>query len=100
MDRFDVQYNNDGLVINNNDVVYTQSDTQHVEDCINSASGWWKESFVNGVNIRAFLNSSGQELVLSRKIKVELQADLYTVTNPIVSFDTNGKLVINPNATI
>ena len=100
MDRYDLQSNKGGLIISGNDVVFDISDTQHVEDTLNAAPGWWKENFSDGVNIRSFLNSSGQEQVLAREIKLQLQSDLYTVTNPKVYFDTNGKLNIEPNATI
>ena len=84
----------------NNDIQYVLSDVQHVEDTINAAPGWWKENPSDGVNIRAFLNSDGQAQVLARSISVNLQSDLYIVTNPVVNFDTNGKLYINPNATL
>jgi len=84
----------------NNDVQFVLSDTQHVEDTINAAPGWWKENPSDGVNIRAYLNSDGQAQVLARSITVQLQSDLYTVTNPQVVFDANGKLFINPNATL
>lgn len=84
----------------NNDIQYISSDVQHVEDTINAAPGWWKENPSDGVNIRAYLNASGQEQVLSRSISVNLQSDLYIVTNPVVNFDSNGQLFINPNATL
>lgn len=100
MDRYDLQYNDSGLIIKDNDVVWGLSDTQHVQDTINAAPGWWKENFADGVNIRSYLNSDGQEQVLARSIKLQLESDLYTVTNPKVSFDSNGKLLIDPGATI
>ena len=84
----------------NNDIQWVASDVQHVQDTINAAPGWWKESPSDGVNIRAYLNSSGQEQVLSRSISINLQSDLYIVTNPVVKFDSNGKLYISPNATL
>ena len=84
----------------NNDIQYVLSDVQHVEDTINAAPGWWKENPSDGVNIRAYLNSDGQAQVLARSIAVQLQSDLYIVTNPTVNFDTNGKLFISPNATL
>lgn len=100
MERFDLQYNDAGLVVDNNDVVWGLSDTQHVEDTINASPGWWKENFADGVGIRNYLNSSGQEQVLTRNIKLQLESDLYTVVNPQVSFDSAGKLIVQPNATI
>lgn len=88
------------IKIVNNDVQLVDSDEQHVRDTINGAPGWWKENPSDGVNIRAYLNSDGQEQVLARSIMVQLTSDQYTVTNPKVSFDSSGKLIIQPNATI
>ena len=99
MDRYDLKFDTD-LVIINNDLVWEKSDTQHVQDTINAAPGWWKEHYWEGVNIRAYLNSSGQERVLARAIKISLESDLYIVTNPKVYFNSDSKLVVEPNATI
>lgn len=99
MERFDLYFNKD-LIIANNDMGYLPSDSQHVEDTINAAPGWWKESFTDGVGIINFLNSSGQEQVLGRLIKIQLESDLYVVNNPKVRYSPDGKLYINPNATI
>lgn len=93
--RYDIQ-----IAVINNDISWVLSDEQHVQDTINAATGWWKENPSDGVNIRAYLNSDGQEQVLARSISVQLQSDLYTVTNPIIKFDTTGKLYIQPNATL
>ncbi len=97
--RYDIQYgdNNDLLVVNN-DLVYDISDEQHVEDTINASPGWWKENFADGVGIRSYLKSDGQEQVLARAISIQLQSDLYTVNNPVVQFGANGILTIQPNA--
>jgi hypothetical protein len=100
MDRFDLKYNIDGLIVKGNDLFFDVSDTQHVEDTINAAPGWWKEHFYDGVNVRLFLNSTGQDQVLARKIKIQLESDLYKCINPKVNFEPNGKLTILPNATI
>lgn len=96
----DLQYDSNGLMIVNNDVVYDVSDSQHVQDTINAAPGWWKENFADGVNIRSYLNSSGQDQICARSIKIQLESDLYTVTNPKVYFLPNGTMEIEPNATI
>lgn len=100
MDRYDLQYNDSGLIVTDNDVVYDKSDTQHVQDTINAAPGWWKENFADGVNIRSYLSSSNQEQVLARAIKINLESDLYTVTNPKVYFTSDSQLIVEPNATI
>lgn len=99
MDRFDLQYDDLGLIINDNDAIWDKSDTQHVQDIINAAPGWWKENHTLGVNIRLYLSSTGQEQVLQRSLKINLESDLYTVTNPKVYFH-NGSLIVQSNATI
>lgn len=96
MIRNDVLYDENGLRVEDNDLVYGSSDDQHIEDTINAASGWWKENYPDGVNIRSFLSSSGQEQVLSRKIKLELSSDLYRNCSPKINFNASGKLEINP----
>jgi hypothetical protein len=98
--RYDIQLDaGNDLEIVSNDVVYDMSDEQHVQDTINASPGWWKENYTDGVGIRSYLNSDGQEQVLARAIKIQLTSDLYTVTNPSVDFDVTGKLIIQPNAT-
>ncbi len=96
MERNDILSNDTGLRVESNDLVFGASDKQHIEDTINAAPGWWVENFTDGVNIRAFLNSDGQAQVLSRKIKLQLQADLYNNCTPAVKFLTNGELQIDP----
>lgn len=95
--RYDIQLKNNDLVFVNNDLVWDISDEQHIQDTINANPGWWKENFSDGVGIRSFISSSGQQQILSRQIKIQLESDLYTVDNPIVTFD-GGKLTIQPNA--
>lgn len=38
-----------------NDIQYALSDTQHVQDTINAAPGWWKENPSDGVNISGLI---------------------------------------------
>lgn len=97
--RYDIQLDSrNNLRVVDNDFVYDISDEQHQEDTINASPGWWKENFSDGVGIRSYLNSGGQEQVLARSIKIQLESDLYTVTNPVIQFDASGKLIIQPNA--
>jgi hypothetical protein len=98
--RQDILFANGDLIISNNDVHYGDSDAQHIQDTIHASPGWWKENFSDGVGILSYLNSSGQEQVIARAIKIQLESDLYRVNNPVVQFDSNGKLNITPNATI
>lgn len=96
--RYDIQLDNNGdLLLKDNDIIYNISDEQHIQDTINANPGWWMENFSDGVGIINFINSSGQQQILSRKIKIQLQSDLYTVTTPIIT-NVAGKLTINPNA--
>lgn len=98
--RYDIQLDGtNDLEVVNNDLVYDISDEQHIEDTINASPGWWKENFTDGVGIRSYLNSDGRQQVLARAIKIQLESDLYTVTNPVIQFDSNGRLIIQPNAT-
>jgi|GEM_PF-1452759 hypothetical protein len=95
--RFDIQQDDNGLIIEDQDFVWDLSDDQHIEDTINSWPGWWKENFSDGVGVSGFLNSDGQDQILSRLIKIELESDLYEVQNPSVIFGADGTLDISPN---
>ena len=98
MNRFDLGCDENGSIIfKDSDVSWVASDEQHIQDTINAFPGWWMENFSDGVGIRFYLNSQGQDQILARAIKIQLESDLYQVGNPLVSFD-NGKLVIQPDA--
>lgn len=92
---------NDDLFIDpeTGDFVIAASDEQHIEDTIRAFPGWWKQYPADGVGVRSYVGSSGQAQALSRNIKIQLQADGYTVNNPQISF-VGGQLLINPDATI
>ena len=97
--RYDILLDDNNILeIVDNDVVWEISDEQHIEDTINASPGWWMENFSDGVGIRSYLNSSGQDQILARQIKIQLESDLYTVSDSQVSFDSSGRLVIQPNA--
>ena len=85
------------LLIANGDFVVGISDEMHIQDTIISDLGWWKENPQDGVGIDKYMKSTGQEQVLAREIKIQLENDGYTVNNPIVDF-SNEKLIITPNA--
>lgn len=74
------------------------SDEQHIMDNITDFPGWWKESPSDGVGIFAYQNSSGQQQILSRTIKQQLQSDGYQCNNPIVKQQPGGLLEVTPNA--
>lgn len=97
--RYDIDFDADYITANN-DVACVASDQQHIEDTIKATPGAYKESPADGVDIDKYLNSSGQEQIVARSILLQLQSDGYTVTRPSVQFDANGRLIINPNATL
>lgn len=80
------------------DFIIVQSDEQHIIDNIAAFPGWWKEFPQDGVGILQFENSSGQEQIIARKIKLQLQSDGYQVRNPVITMKANGELDIQPNA--
>lgn len=97
--RYDLRLNDSGdLDILNNDWVLAGSDKQHIQDTINAHAGWWKESFIDGVGISSYLNSSGNQQELTREIKIQLQSDGYVVNNPKVQINPTN-IQIEPNAT-
>ncbi|QTE37468.1 hypothetical protein J3L18_30960 [Mucilaginibacter gossypii] len=99
--NFDVALFNNDLYIDpsTGDFVFAESDEQHIIDTIAAFPGWWKENPADGVGLFQYENSSGQEQVLERSIKINLQGDGYQVNNPSVTRDASGNLVVQPNAT-
>jgi hypothetical protein len=96
--RFDIRIAS-AFVNANNDIEFYDSDEDHIQDTIEATPGSYKEHPADGVNALAYLNSSGQESTIARKIFVQLQSDGYRVENPEVRYSPNGSLTINPNAT-
>lgn len=84
----------------NNDIELYLSDEDHILDTIQASQGAYKEHPFDGVGIDMYINSSGQEQILFREMGIQLRSDRYTVDCPELSYDTNGKLIINPNATL
>lgn len=98
--RFDIQLENNDLVIKNGDFVFAPSDEQHIQDTINAFPSWWKENPQDGVGIRSWIGSPANAQEANRKIRIQLESDGYNVQNPSVKFDADGKLIVQPNATI
>ena len=96
--RIDLQLLDNDVVITDNDLVIAQSDEQHIIDTINANEGWWKENYLDGVGLWQYLKGRSATAELSRIIAIQLQSDGYKA-RPIISFDANGKLIINPNVT-
>ena len=98
--KTDIQLDSDNdLIIQNNDFIVDISDEQHIIDTINANVGTWKEFPSEGVGIRQYQKGRGIENMLSRSIKIQLQNDGYN-SNPIIQFDSTGKLTIDANVTI
>lgn len=80
------------------DFKISMSDDQHIQDIIDSFPGHYKEFPSLGVGIEQYLNSSGTEQKINREIKLQLHADGYDVSKASSEFDSNGRLIITPNA--
>lgn len=97
--RYDIRLDADYITANN-DVEWFASDMQHIEDTINAAPGEWKEHPSDGVAIYNYLNSSGQESSIARKVIIQLTSDLYDCRKPDVSYSADGTVIVYANATI
>jgi hypothetical protein len=75
----DIKIENNDLFIDSNtgDLAIHESDTQHVQDIINSWAGWWKEFPTLGVGIKRYLGRSGGVQLTKRAIKIHLKSDGY-----------------------
>jgi hypothetical protein len=94
----DIALQNNDVYIVDGDFAITESDTQHIADTINAFPGWWKEYPADGVGVFQYINSAGQNQTLKRAIQIQLTSDGYKVSNPAVSIDASGQLIVNPNA--
>jgi hypothetical protein len=79
------------LVVENGDFVSELSDDRHVKMIIRSAKGNYRFAPYLGVDIFAFLNSTGQADVLTREIQDNLQLDGYAVNS--IDYGTDGKKI-------
>jgi hypothetical protein len=75
----DIKLENNDLYVDasTGDFAITQSDTQHVQDIINSWAGWWKEFPTLGVGIKRYLGRSGGVQLTKRAIRIHLKSDGY-----------------------
>ena len=80
-----------GIVIQNGDLVLTESTVQHQKDLINAEKGWWKFNPTRGVGLNSWLNDTNARN-LPGAIRSELERDGQEVENISVA---NGKLTIN-----
>lgn len=94
--RYDIDFDL-AYIASQNDLKWVESDMRHIEDTIAASPGEWKENPNDGVAIKNYLNSAGQEAKLARITMVQLQKDMYQCNNPLVSYSPDGKLTLNPN---
>ena len=86
MQSKDLKLENNDIYIDpvKGDFLITESDTQHVQDIINSFVGWYKEFPTIGVGIKKYLGASGGVQVVKRAIKIQLKSDGYRTDKIIV----------------
>ena len=86
MQSKDLKLENNDIYIDpvKGDFLITESDTQHVQDIVNSFVGWWKEFPTIGVGIKKYLGASGGVQVVKRAIKIQLKSDGYRTDKIIV----------------
>jgi hypothetical protein len=87
------------LLIQNGDFVIGLSDEDHMQDLIESFVGWWKEYPAVGVGIKQYQASSGQEQVIERNIKLQLQGDGYDIAIVRVTSTSDSKFNIQIDGT-
>lgn len=96
----DLALNNNDIFISGGDFSFAESDMQHIIDTINAFPGWWKENPADGVGIMLYMKSSGAMTALNRNIKIQLQSDGFDTDASVITLDTAGNLIINPNAIV
>jgi hypothetical protein len=87
------------LLIQNGDFVIGLSDEDHMQDLIESFVGWWKEYPAVGVGIKQYQASAGQEQVIERNIKLQLQGDGYDIAIVRVTSTSDSKFNIQIDGT-
>jgi hypothetical protein len=87
------------LLIQDGDFVIGLSDEDHMQDLIESFVGWWKEFPAVGVGIKQFQASAGQEQVIERNIKLQLQSDGYDIAIVRVTATSDSKFNIQIDGT-
>lgn len=71
----------DLFITSGGDFGITESDTQHVDNIIDSWVGHWREFPTVGVGVKRKLAQSGNIQRISREIKIQLTTDGYNVKN-------------------
>ena len=81
------------LAISDGDFVVGESDNQHIELIINTATGAWKQYPTLGVGIIKYSGSTGQINSLRRDININLKADGYIKVETSLVQNTDGDFV-------
>lgn len=89
----DIKQEANELVFQNGDFVITDSDQQHIEDIVEAYPGHYKEFPLLGVGVRQYINASGSQAELQSQIRLQLEADGYTINNVIIGDE--GKIYID-----
>ena len=98
--RYDIGLNNNDLLIQDGDFTILESDEQHIIDNIGAFPGWWKQYPNDGVGIVAYQKGNADIQQIQKVLRLQLSSDGYNVTKSTVTLSPEGKLTINPNATI
>lgn len=69
----DLQFTSSG------DILTGESDDQHVKHILLAYPGYYRESPLCGVGIESYLLSAGEELNLKRIVRIQLEADNYSL---------------------
>ncbi len=86
------------LIIENGDFKVGPSDKQSIQSILNAFPGWWKQFPTMGVGMMQYLNSKDKQQEIERNIRLQLQADAFTVDNIIIQGTTLEKFNIITNA--
>ena len=89
---------NSELRIENGDFVVGPSDKQSMQSILNSFPGWWKQFPTVGVGMMQYLNSKGKDQEIIRNIRIQLEADGFTVDSTVIQGLTKDNFKITTNA--
>lgn len=70
---------NNELIFENGDFKLDYSDSNHIQNIIDSFPGFWKQFPDCGVGIQSYLCSAGMQQALKNEISKQLSIDGYTV---------------------
>lgn len=92
--NIDILDDSDGdLLIRNGDIVFGNSDQQHIQDILIAQKGHYTQSPAVGIGIESYLKGNTGEK-LRREIKLQLEADGFNVKQIFVK---NGEINIDAN---